>query len=66
MKPKTIPRWTREKPKINDWQSTVGDRKQAVMALIDQGQVLRPGTHDSWSLDTFGASEYYGPLSPAE
>ena len=66
MKPKTIPRWTREKPKINDWQSTVGDRKQAVMALIDQGQVLRPGTDDSWSLDTFGASEYYGPLSPVE
>ncbi len=68
VKPKTIPRWTREKPKVNGyyWQSTVGDRKQAVMVLIDQGQILRPGTGDSWSLDTFGASEYYGPLLPSE
>jgi len=68
VKPKTIPRWTREKPKVNGyyWQSTVGDRKQAVMVLIDQGQILRSGTGDSWSLDTFGASEYYGPLLPPE
>jgi hypothetical protein len=68
VRPKTTLHWTREKPKTNGyyWQSTIGDRKHAVMVLIDQGQILRPGTGDSLSLDTFGASEYYGPLSPPE
>jgi len=68
VRPKTTPQWTREKPKTNGyyWQCTSGDRKRAVMVLIDQGQILRAGTDDSWSLDTFGASEYYGPLLPPE
>ena len=68
VKPKSHQRWTREKPKVDGyyWQSTVGDHKHAVMVLIDRGQVLRPGTADSSSLDTFEASEFYGPLSPPE
>jgi hypothetical protein len=68
VRPKTTLYWTREKPKANGyyWQSTIGDRKHAVMVLIDRGQILRPGTDDSWSLDTFDASEFYGPLSPPD
>ena len=66
VKPKTNPRWTRDKPKVNGyyWQSTIGDRKLAVMVLIDRGQILRPGTDDSWSLDTTEGAEYYGPVLP--
>ena len=68
VRPKSTPHWTCDKPKVNGyyWQSKIGDRKHAVMVLIDRGQILRPGTDDSWSLDTFGVSEYYGPLSPPE
>ena len=68
VRPKCTPHWTREKPKTSGyyWQSTIGDHKHAVMVLIDRGQILRPGTEDSLSLDTSGASEYYGPLSPPE
>ena len=68
VRPKTTPHWTREKPKNNGyyWQSTIGDRKHAVMVLIERGQVLRPGTDDCWSLDTFGSAEYFGPLLPPE
>jgi hypothetical protein len=68
VRPKSTPHWNREKPKVNGyyWQSAIGDRKHAVMVLIEQGQILRPGTDDSWSLDTFGASEFFGPLSPPE
>jgi len=66
VRPKATLHWTREKPKTNGyyWHSTIGDRKHAVMVLIDQGQILRPGTDDSWSLDTAEAAEYYGPVLP--
>ena len=68
VRPKSTPHWTREKPKTNGyyWQSASGDRKCAVMVLIDRGQILRPGTDDSWSLDTCGSAEYFGPLLPPE
>jgi len=68
VRPKTAPHWSREKPKANGyyWQCSIGDRKHSVMVLIDRGQILRPGTDDSRSLDTFGVSEYYGPLLPPE
>ena len=66
VRPKTTPHWTREKPKTNGyyWQSTSGNRQHAVMVLIDRGQILRPGTDDSWNLDTAEVAEYYGPVLP--
>jgi hypothetical protein len=68
VRPKSTLHWTHEKPKANGyyWQCASGDRKRAVMVLIDRGQVLRPGTDDSWSLDTCGSAEYFGPLLPPE
>ena len=38
VRPKT--HWTRDKPKVNGyyWQSAIGDRKHAVMVLIDRGR----------------------------
>jgi len=65
VRPKT-PHWTREKPKTNGyyWQCAVGDHKSAVMVLIDQGRILRPGTDGHSSLDAAEGAEYYGPVLP--
>jgi hypothetical protein len=66
VRPKTTTHWTREKPKTNGyyWQCAGDDRKRAVMVLIDRGQILRPGTDDTWSLDAAEGAEYYGPVLP--
>jgi len=68
VRPKTALHWTREKPKANGyyWQSANGDRKHASMVLIEWGQILRPGTDDTWSLDAANGAEYYGPVLPPE